>query len=335
MRSSDQPKMTAQQFANLWRETGGRATLVAQASGDSVRTVYKRRAAVEKATGIVLTSAGDGNKKGRGDAGTTPNAYLQRLTIDNFAGHMIVFSDCHYWPDQPASLAHRALIEVIKQTKPKLVIANGDVFDGARISRFPRSGWQELPRLVDELKEASERMAEIRHAAGRARLIRTTGNHDVRFDRALAMQAGEFEGVAGFRLAEHLPAWEECMSVAINGHTMVKHRWHGGVHAAYNNLRSGWSMFTGHTHHLEVKPWADYNRRRYACQSGAIADVDQAMQFTYTEDNPTPWCSGFAEGVFNATDGRLMYPNLCEADRGEAWFRNELVISDLKRKRAA
>ena len=323
------------EFVETWRATGGRATEIAKLLGYSTPSrVYARRSKVEKRMGISLASAGDAGHKGRGDAGETPNAYTQRVTIDGFTGRIVVFSDAHYWPGKEPSLAHRALIEVIKETKPKLVIANGDIFDGARISRFPKNGWENLPRVSDELQEACERMAEVRHAAGRARLIRTVGNHCIRFDRSLAMQAADFEGIGGFRLSDHLKAWEECMSIAINGNTMVKHRFNGGVHAGYNNvLKSGWNMITGHTHALEVKPWADYNRRRYGVQGGAIADV-AGQQFAYTEDNPTPWCSGFVEAMFNY-NGHLLHPNLCEVIDGEAIFKNEVVISDRKKLRVA
>jgi hypothetical protein len=316
--------LTPQQFASLWDETGGRAKLVSEATGMALRNVYERRNKVEAALGRTLPSAGDEGKKGRGDAGQNPNEYLQRVPVDNFAGSMVVFSDAHYWKGQPPSVAHQALIEVIREIKPKLVIANGDIFDGARISRFPRNGWENLPRISDELEEATERMAEVRHAAGRARLIRTIGNHDIRFDRYLSMNASEMDGIAGFRLADHLMAWPECMSVAINGNTMVKHRFYGGINAAYNaTLRAGWNTFNGHTHHLEVKPWGDYNGRRYGTQTGAIAEVC-GPQFAYGEDGPTAGCSGFAVGTFDK-DGRLLMPELCEVIEGVAYFRGQRV----------
>jgi hypothetical protein len=298
----------------------------------ALRNVYERRNKVEAALGRTLPSAGDEGKKGRGDAGQNPNEYLQRVPVDNFAGSMVVFSDAHYWKGQPPSVAHQALIEVIREIKPKLVIANGDIFDGARISRFPRNGWENLPRISDELEEATERMAEVRHAAGRARLIRTIGNHDIRFDRYLSMNASEMDGIAGFRLADHLMAWPECMSVAINGNTMVKHRFYGGINAAYNaTLRAGWNTFNGHTHHLEVKPWGDYNGRRYGTQTGAIAEVC-GPQFAYGEDGPTAGCSGFAVGTFDK-DGRLLMPELCEVIEGVAYFRGQRVAG--RRKVAA
>jgi hypothetical protein len=319
-----------EQFIALWRETGGRAKAVHDATGIALRNVYERRNKIEAKRGIVLPSAGDEGKKGRGDAGSNPNDYLQRITLDGFTGTCVVFSDCHYWPHREPSVAHKALVEVVKEIRPNLLIGNGDLFDGAKLSRFPRNGWEYQPKVKDELEEAKERLGEIR--PGRARRIRTIGNHCIRFDRHLAMHAGDMEGIFGTRLADHLPAWEECVSVFINGHTMVKHRFHGGIHAAYQNtLRAGTNIVTGHTHHLEVKPWGDYRGRRYGVQTGAIADV-AGPQFGYTEDNPTAWCSGFAVLTFDK-DGRLLYPELCEVIEGVAYFRGQRVAG--RRKVAA
>ena len=316
--------ITDQQFIALWKQTGGRGKLVAEAMGVALRNVYERRANIEDRYKTTLPSAGDSGKKGRGDAGGTPNDYLQRVEIGGFTGTAVVFSDCHYWPGQGPSVAHKALVEVVKELRPKLVVGNGDLFDGARLSRFPRNGWEYQPKVSEELEEARERLDEVRHAYRGARFIRTIGNHCIRFDRYLAMHASEMEMISGARLADHLPAWHECVSLFVNSHTMIKHRFHGGIHAAYNNtLRAGTNIVTGHTHHLEVKPWSDYRGRRYGVQTGAIAEVN-APQFGYTEDNPTPWCSGFAVLTFDST-GRLMYPELVEVIEGVAYFRGQKV----------
>lgn len=321
--------VTDKEFTKAWRTTGGRASQVAKLLGMGVRAVYRRRAVVEERTKDHLPSAGDHQVGGhhRGDAGLdiSVNDYLQRHTINDFTGQVVVFSDCHYWPGNGPTLAHRALVEVIRELKPKIIIGNGDLFDGARLSRFPRNGWEEQPRVRDELDEAIDRLREIRNANLKATLIRTVGNHCIRFDRYLSVNAGEMEGVAGLKLSDHMPNWRECVSVFINGNTMVKHRFNGGVHAAYNNtLKAGTNIVTGHTHHLEVKPWGDYRGRRYGVQTGAIADAD-GPQFGYTEDNPTPWCSGFAVLTFTKS-GRLIMPDLCEVVNKEAWFRGEKIL---------
>lgn len=320
-----------QDFIAAWQESGGSPAVVSRAFNMAYRAVLKRRNTLEGKRGIHLPT-GEQKNRGRGDE-APPNDYLQRVTLDGFSGVAVVFSDAHYWPGRGETVAHGALVEVVKDLKPKLIIGNGDLFDGARLSRFPRNGWENQPRVKDELEEATERLAEVRHAYSRAQCIRTIGNHCIRFDRYLATHASEMEQVMGARLADHLPAWRECMSVFVNGHTMVKHRYNGGIHAAYNNtLKAGTNIVTGHTHHLEVKPWSDYNGRRYGVQTGAIAEVD-GPQFSYIEDNPTPWCSGFAVLTFDGA-GRLLYPELCEVIDGTAYFRGQKVAS-IKRKMAA
>jgi hypothetical protein len=325
-------KISDKEFIASWKLYAGSPTDIAKALGMSYRGVLGRRTALENRLGIHLPTETQVGNAGRGDA-EGPNDYLQRHTIGGFTGTAVVFSDAHYWPGQEPSIAHKGLVEVVKALKPGLIIGNGDLFDGARLSRFPRNGWEYQPRVKDELEEALERLGEVRHAWTRAQAIRTIGNHCIRFDRYLATHASEMEQVMGARLSDHLPAWKECLSVFINGHTMVKHRFNGGIHAAYNNtLKAGTNIITGHTHHLEVKPWADYRGRRYGVQTGAIAAVD-APQFSYTEDNPTPWCSGFAVLTFDK-DGRLLHPELAEVIEGACYFRGQIVAGS-RRKRAA
>lgn len=318
-------------FEKVWNRFGGSAPDIAAHLGIGERAVFKKRDVFERTFGIPLKTI-SGTERGRGSV--PANSYLQRVTIDGFGGTAIVFSDAHYHPGIGSTVAHKALIEIAKEYKPKLIVANGDIFDGARLSRFPRNGWEEQPRVADELDEVRDRMAEIRHACRGARLTRTVGNHCIRFDRYLAMNAGEMEGVMGSRLADHLPEWEECISVFVNQGTMIKHRFKGGIHAAFNNVRdAGTNFVSGHTHYLEVKPWADYRGRRYGVQTGSLADPNSPA-FAYTEDNPTPWCSGFAVLTFTP-DGRLLHPDLCEVVDGTAWFRGQRVVSERKKARAA
>lgn len=252
------------------------------------------------------------------------NSYLQRVCINDFVGQIIVFSDAHFWPGISLTPAYWALLETIRILKPAILVANGDIFDGARVSRFPRNGWESQPRMVEELGEVKTRMAEIRQAHRAARCIRTIGNHDIRFDRYLATHASEAEGIEGFALRDHLPEWQECMSIWVNLHTVFKHRYSGGIHAAYSNtLKAGKSIFTGHTHRLQVTPYGDYNGRRYGVETGSLASPN-GPQMSYTEDNPSPGCSGFAVATFDDT-GTLRLPELCEVLDNKAWFRGARI----------
>ena len=151
----------------------------------------------------------------------------------------------------------------------------------------------------------------------------TIGNHDMRFDRALAINAPQYDGVLE-RLSDIFPEWDMAWSMRVNNTVMIKHRQANGVHAAYNNtLKGGLSMVTGHLHRLAVTPWADYNGRRWGVDTGTRADP-LGPQFEYLENNATPWTSGFA--VLTFADGLLMPPEMCQViDDGVAWFRGSRI----------
>ena len=68
------------------------------------------------------------------------------LGIEN--GTVIIFSDAHFWPGIKTT-AYRGLIWAIQNVEGlKAIINNGDAFDGASISRFPRIGWDSTPSII-------------------------------------------------------------------------------------------------------------------------------------------------------------------------------------------
>jgi hypothetical protein len=141
----------------------------------------------------------------------------------------------------------------------------------------------------------------------------------------LASQVGDtFKGIEGMDLRDHFPFWKFSMSIMINNHTMIKHRYLNGIHAIYNNtVKAGTSIVTGHLHSLKVTPWTDYNGTRYGVDTGTLCDVN-GDQFNYSEDNPKNHRSGFAVLTFN--NGRLMPPELCEViDEGAVYFRGSVI----------
>lgn len=251
------------------------------------------------------------------------------LQIDT--GSIVVFSDAHFQPGEPP-IAHRALLEVIKDVKPRAIVANGDIFDGGSIGRHPPFGWSQRPSPVQELEACIERMGDIELARPNGcELVYTIGNHDLRWERTLATQVDKFAGLQGLRLEDHFNNWDMAWSCPVNwntpGATMIKHRFaSSGIHAAYNSvLRGGVNTVSGHTHQLEVKCWGDYRGRRYGVQTGSLADL-HGPQFEYHEQNPSPACAGFA--VLTYCEGELVYPELCEVKGNRAWFRGKVVASD-------
>jgi hypothetical protein len=314
------PTVSEAEFIEIWQRLRS-PTEVAKYLKVSIRSVQTRRRYIESRHGITLEVD---DTRAQPAVKVTLRPHHRRVDMTVAGGTMVVFSDAHYWPGEP-STAHQAMLKVIKKIKPLVVIANGDIFDGATTSRHEPLGWQNLPTLKQEVDAVQLRMKEIEKAAGKdARLHRTIGNHDLRYERRLATQVPEFKGMPGVTLDDHLPNWTTSWSVMVNDHTMVKHRYHNGVHAAYNNtLKSGTSIVTGHLHRLLVTRWADYTGVRYGVDTGTLAETD-GEQFDYAEDNPRPWGSGFAVLTFD-DDGVLLPPELCEVIDGAAYFRGSIV----------
>ena len=125
-------------------------------------------------------------------------------------------------------------------------------------------------------------------------------------------------------LTDHFPRWKFSTSIMVNDHTMIKHRYHNGIHAVYNNtLKSGTSIVTGHLHSLKITPFSDYKGTRYGVDTGTMANLDDPT-FFYSEDNPQNHRSGFA--VLTFWDGKLMPPELCEViSEGLVYFRGQVI----------
>lgn len=314
---------TDDEFIDCWLRHHGHVAKISKELGIAQRACFSRRRTIEAKRGIVLPSGSI-----RPDS-TKTREYVEkygariRLTIKD--GMAVMFGDAHYWPgDKP--MAHQALIRFIKKYKPQHIICNGDMFDGARISRHPPTGWSHMPDVRDEIEYCQQMVGEIEEAAPpKAKLVWCMGNHDTRFSAKLASMAPEYVGIKGTDLPDHFPAWNFAWSAEINENVMVKHRYHNGVHATWNNtLKSGRSMFTNHLHRLMVTPLTDYNGRRYGVDCGTISDFGPAEQkFIYGEDNPFNWASGFAVATFKS--GKLLPPELVVVQDGIAYFRGETL----------
>ena len=205
--------------------------------------------------------------------------------------------------------------------KPKTILLNGDVFDGARISRHAALMGTNPPTPKQEIEACQDRLTEIANASKNATKLWTYGNHDCRLFSYIATHADALMEFSD--LFSYFPGWHTGWRVDINNSVIIKHRWHNGQHATYNNaLKSGRSIVTGHLHKLMVTPWVDYNGRRYGVDSGTLAEPS-GDQFVYTEENPVNWCSGFV--VLTFKNGMLLPPELCEVINGVAYFRGEKV----------
>ncbi len=296
-------KIADADYIQLFNEIGPRK--LADKLGIALRSVMERRRSIEKRHGIVLT------------APERPQEIFQaqsipgRLHLAVNTGTVLIGSDLHAWPGKP-STAFRAFLKLVKELKPKAVILNGDVIDGATASRHPPLGWEKLPTLIEEIEAAQALLHEIEKAAEkRTELVWPAGNHDARFSVRLATVAPEYARIHGTHLKDHFGSrWQPCWSLWINdGAVVVKHRARGGVHASYNStLHGGKTIVHGHLHSLKVTPFVDYNGRRWGIDCGCLADI-YGPQFAYAEDNVRNWSSGFA--VLTFKDSQLLQPELC------------------------
>lgn len=309
-------KTTDQEFIAAWQEHGGKIEDVAAAVGVDARRVLTRRRAIEQRHGIQLVAG----KKAL-DMVIKANRAVVELTVPD--GVIIVGSDAHVWPGEWTT-AQRAFHHFAKKLKPAAIILNGDVFDGARVSRHPSIGWEKTPTVKDELDAVGKFLAPLEKIPG-AKKIWTLGNHDLRIESRIANTLPELAGVKGVHLKDFFPAWAPCWRVDINDDLVVKHRLANGLHAVYNNtLKSGRSIATGHLHSLKVTPWTDYNGTRYGIDTGTLADIDGEQFLNYTEAGPTNWRSGFAVLTFKA--GRLLWPEIvAKVDDEHVEFRGELI----------
>lgn len=309
-------KISDQEFIDLWNEHQS-ITKIAAVTGMDLRGLKRRRNSLEIEKNIKLRQI-------HIDA----HAIERKIDLGIKNGTVIVFSDAHFWPGI-RSTAFKGLLYAICEYAPTAVIANGDIFDGASISRHARIGWDKSPSVIEELKACQACMSEIEEVAKAARhnvrLLWPLGNHDARFETFLAANAPQFEHTTGFKLSDHFQKWKKCWSVWLNEKVVVKHRNKGGIHATHNNtVQSGVTMVTGHLHSLKVTPYVDYNGVRYGVDTGTLADIYGPQFENYLEQNPVNWRSGFA--ILTFVNGVLLIPELVMVHTQDTiQFRGEVI----------
>lgn len=316
------------EFIETFRKLGS-PIAVANALGMTIRRVYDRRNRIEAQYGIILPShANDVTQRQKVEL---PRSGLRQLA--EVEGAVVVFGDAHWWPGQPKSTAHRALLEVLRDLKPAMIVANGDLLDLPSSSRHPPLGYgtQAKHDVAQEIALAQEYLAEIEALAppGCA-LVWNLGNHDVRLAARIAANAPELAGLKGISLENHFTAWSLGMSLMLNGNVMVKHRPpKGGVHSTWGSVvTSGLdAIVCNHLHALRVTPFTTYRRRRaYGVDAGCLAEFGPSTpQFDYTEDAPVGWASGFVV-LHIEKSGAVLPPELCEVIEGRAYWRGQVVV---------
>lgn len=310
------------EFLELWERLGSPSKIASQL-GIAERAVYSRRRRLETRKSLELVSK---------NFNTNVEKQNYRNIVKRVKGAVIIFSDAHVSPDEPFTPAYWSLLALIKKLAPSVIVANGDIFDCASISRFPPINNDPIPSIAQELEVAKLMLGGIEKAAPKnCSLIFTIGNHDQRWATRLASVAKEWKGVKGLELSDHFPSWEFSWSLILNegiegGETLIKHRMSNGIHGAYYNvLRSGLHVVTGHSHALRCVPYQDFRRRRYAVECGMLSatPINAGSKFLYAEDGVSQNACGFCVLTYDEKY-KLLQPELVECpEDGKIYFRGE------------
>lgn len=296
-------------------------TLEAKHLGVSLRSVQKRRETVERRYRTVLPINDPRPAYARGQVDQERAVYKLEITD----GVILVASDLHIWPG-PLTTMQRAFVKFVGERKPQAVILNGDVFDGARVSRHPSIGWEKKPTVRAEMEAVKDYLADLTIASGSAKRIWPAGNHDLRFESRIAAMLPELEGVEGVALKDHFQDWTPCWRCDINDDVVVRHRELGGEHADFRNVvTQGKTIITGHDHRTGVAHWVNYTGIHWGVRCGFMAESPLDPQFVHYLEGKVPnWVPAFVFLTFKG--GKLLWPELVTWHaEGVVNFRGELI----------
>lgn len=294
---------------------------VSQLLGMAPRTLQVRRKRIEAARGIVLPMSDTRPAYARGRVDSERAVFS--LSVSD--GEVLIASDLHIWPG-PLTTMQRAFLRFVKERNPQAVILNGDVFDGARVSRHPSIGWEKKPTVRQELEAVRDYLGDITVGSGDAKRIWPAGNHDLRFESRIAAMLPELEGVEGVALKDHFQDWAPCWRCDINDDVVVRHRELGGEHADFRNVQTqGKTIVTGHDHRTGVVHWVGYNGIHWGVRCGFMAESPLDPQFVHYLEGKVPnWVPAFV--LLSFRNGRLLWPELCTwHDEGIVNFRGDLI----------
>lgn len=303
-------KCSAQEFIDIWNRLGGNASEMSRVLRCTESNLYKRRRRIERDHGVVLRGNGFVDRSSD-PAPEFPD--WQHVEIKN--GLLVAFSDSHLIPHRK-STAHKALIKLVGELQPDVLVDMGDLLDFASISKHHRIGWDRQLSVREEVEWARDCLEELTQAGPKKmRRRRTRGNHDQRFAGHISNNLSSYEGLRGLTLEDQLPDWPVSWALRVNEDQLeIKHRWKGGVHAPFNNTKeSGLSYATGHLHSQKVMPFTDARilnggqSDRWGTDVGTLASI-YGPHFRYREAAPRDWRSGFA--VFRFVDYKLRHPQL-------------------------
>ena len=296
-----------------YNQMGGNASALARSLGMSASTV-KDQIFMARTRFPALFDFAPNQAQKRTHEWTLPQMVAHEIVDCT----VMVGNDLHIWPGE-IPLMWKAFCSVAHKLKPKAIVLNGDMLDGARVSRHGALLGARAPKIDEEIDALHECLAMLPKSALR---IWTIGNHDQRVNTYLAQNAPELDTYVG-RLEDRFAQWEFAYAAMLND-VEVRHRFRGGIHTGWNNaLHAGISIVTGHTHQLQITAVRNRNGSHWGVETGMLGDP-RSRAFEYHEGQPSRAHEGFV--VLTMDDaGTLMPPEFCEMVRGRPILRGKPV----------
>lgn len=168
-------------------------------------------------------------------------------------GKTAVICDIHLGVHDKQAIV--AALNYIRREKVDTIILNGDIIDGARISRHPQTPDQ--PKFLHELELCKSFLKGLRADFPHARILFKLGNHEDRLEAYLMKNAAELAGLVdfnklldlenlGIELVPSTAFMKHLGTYIVHGHEM---RVSGGVNPARGLLLKSFdNTIMGHVH---------------------------------------------------------------------------------------
>jgi hypothetical protein len=282
-------------------------------------------------------------------AAESRRAHAERY-VERYVAPYVVRPDDHRMPDHGSyvllsiSDTHSQFLDpfvwiafqsAIRDLRPDGVLFNGDILEGAEISRHPKiPGWTES--LQSEFDFAREMIRQVRENAGhRGDIFWTGGNHDVdrlasyltqtapglaslrdlRIDRQLGLDEYAVRLFTGGTIASPRGTEDARPGFLLFGHYRIHHGTRLGATPAVEELRdAGRSGQSGHVHRAS-QAWATNERQEAISWMTTPAGCRHEVGRAYMKGTTTGWQRGFGFARIFADGSVHQYPVVVSGDR--------------------
>ena len=227
-----------------------------------------------------------------------------RLTVRGTSLKVANVSDIH-WPYEDEK-AEEIAKQFLREWKPDVMVFNGDLDDCYAISRFTKSPAHRMS-IQEELDYGAKKRREwINHLPSIKHWYETSGNHETRLARLIAVKAPELASIRELTIPELLGLEEMGIQwvrddqelqigrlMFVHGHLIRKH---SGVTARAHFEQYGCSVAVGHCHRLAVTYKRNKNGTHAMVEGGCLCDFD--IEYAKYPD----WQKGITTFEFDGDD---------------------------------